>query len=192
MIPFDESDLGASVVIFEADAHRPSSRPRSAQLPGGDLRTSSFGRVSARRLRPMVCPTPRRSGMRTWTPSSTSSGRSSGLLQADRRRLRGSADRRFDLLFRSARPGIVQQARPFGGRAVCGADQHAQFRRTIGDASRLTLVTVIHLVALALIVAIALLALRDRRRADHDLPVRYPNWPCWPPPPEATSPSTSA
>jgi hypothetical protein len=47
----------------------------------------------------------------------------------------------------------------------------------IGDASRLTLVTVIHLVALALIVAIALLALRDRRRADHDLPVRYPNWP---------------
>ena len=32
----------------------------------------------------------------------------------------------------------------------------------------------IHLVALALIVVIALLALRDRRRADHDLPVRYP------------------
>ena len=48
---------------------------------------------------------------------------------------------------------------------------------TIGDASRLTLVTQIHLVALALIVVIALLALRDRRRADHGLPVRYPNWP---------------
>ena len=48
---------------------------------------------------------------------------------------------------------------------------------TIGDASRLTLVTEIHLVALALIVVIALLALRDRRRADHGLPVRYPNWP---------------
>jgi hypothetical protein len=48
---------------------------------------------------------------------------------------------------------------------------------TIGDASRLTLVTKIHLVALALIVVIALLALRDRRRTDRDLPVRYPNWP---------------
>jgi hypothetical protein len=48
---------------------------------------------------------------------------------------------------------------------------------TIGDASRLTLVTTIHLAALALIVVIALLALRDRRRAEHELPVRYPNWP---------------
>ena len=47
----------------------------------------------------------------------------------------------------------------------------------IGDASRLTLVTEIHLVALALVVVIALAALRDRRRADRDLPVRYPNWP---------------
>ena len=44
---------------------------------------------------------------------------------------------------------------------------------TIGDASRLTLVAQIHLVALALIVVIAL---RDRRRADRDLLVRYPNW----------------
>jgi hypothetical protein len=48
---------------------------------------------------------------------------------------------------------------------------------SIGDASRLTLVTTIHLVALALIVVIALLALRDRRRAEHELPVQYPNWP---------------
>jgi hypothetical protein len=47
----------------------------------------------------------------------------------------------------------------------------------IGDASRLTLVTEIHLVALTLVVVIALAALRDRRRADHDFPVRYPNWP---------------
>lgn len=47
----------------------------------------------------------------------------------------------------------------------------------IGDASRLTLVTAIHLVALVLIIVIALLALRARRRAERDLPVRYPNWP---------------
>ena len=48
---------------------------------------------------------------------------------------------------------------------------------TIGDASRLTLVTGIHLIALALIIVIALLALHERRRADQELPVRYPNWP---------------
>ena len=62
----------------------------------------------------------------------------------------------------------------------------------IGDASRLTLVTEIHLVALALIVVIALLALRDRRRADHDLPVRYPNWPLLAAIAGATCRSTSA
>jgi hypothetical protein len=48
---------------------------------------------------------------------------------------------------------------------------------TIGDASRLTLVTEIHLVTLVLIVALALLALRERRRAENDLWVTYPNWP---------------
>jgi len=48
---------------------------------------------------------------------------------------------------------------------------------TMGDASRLTLITELHLVALALIAAIALLALRERRRAERGLPVRYPNWP---------------
>jgi hypothetical protein len=47
----------------------------------------------------------------------------------------------------------------------------------LGDASRLTLVTAIHLLALAWIVAIALLSVRERRRADRDLPVAYPNWP---------------
>jgi len=48
---------------------------------------------------------------------------------------------------------------------------------TLGDPSRLTVVTGIHLVALALIVVIALLVLRERRRVEHELPVRYPNWP---------------
>lgn len=48
---------------------------------------------------------------------------------------------------------------------------------TIGDASRLTLVTEIHLITLLLIVALALLALFERRRAENDLWVTYPNWP---------------
>ncbi len=48
---------------------------------------------------------------------------------------------------------------------------------TIGDAGHLTLVTDIHLVTLALIVVLSIVALRDRRRAERGLPVRYPDWP---------------
>jgi hypothetical protein len=46
----------------------------------------------------------------------------------------------------------------------------------IGDTGRLTLVTEIHLVALALIVALAALALRDWWRFEGALPLAYPNW----------------
>jgi hypothetical protein len=47
----------------------------------------------------------------------------------------------------------------------------------IGDTSRLTLVSEIHLVTLGLIMAIAALTLLEHRRNDRDMPVRYPNWP---------------
>jgi len=47
----------------------------------------------------------------------------------------------------------------------------------IGDASRLTLVSKIHLVALALIVAMASIALVERRRVDLGHRIRYPDWP---------------
>ena len=48
---------------------------------------------------------------------------------------------------------------------------------TIGDTGHLTLVTRIHLVTLAFIVILALVALRDRRRVERGLPVRHPDWP---------------
>jgi hypothetical protein len=48
---------------------------------------------------------------------------------------------------------------------------------SIGDTGHLTLVTRIHLVTLALIVVLALVALRDRRRVERGLPVRHPDWP---------------
>jgi hypothetical protein len=47
----------------------------------------------------------------------------------------------------------------------------------IGDASRLTLVSKIHLVALVLIIVIALIEFLEQRRIDLGRPVRYPNWP---------------
>ena len=46
----------------------------------------------------------------------------------------------------------------------------------IGDMGRLTLVTEIHLVALALVVVLASLAVRDWWRTENALPVEYPNW----------------
>ncbi len=48
---------------------------------------------------------------------------------------------------------------------------------SIGDAGHLTLVTRIHLVTLAFIVILALVALRDRRKVERVLAVRHPDWP---------------
>ena len=48
---------------------------------------------------------------------------------------------------------------------------------SLGDTGHLTLVTRIHLVTLAFIVVLALVALRDRRRVERGLPVRHPDWP---------------
>lgn len=47
----------------------------------------------------------------------------------------------------------------------------------IGDTSRSTLVSEIHLIALGLIVVMASIALIERRRVDLGRPVRYPDWP---------------
>lgn len=47
----------------------------------------------------------------------------------------------------------------------------------IGDVHRLTLVTTIHLLALALIIVLASIALLERWRVERDQPVRFPNWP---------------
>ena len=48
---------------------------------------------------------------------------------------------------------------------------------SIGDTGELTLVTAIHLVTLGLIVVLALVALRDRRKVERGMEVRHPDWP---------------
>jgi hypothetical protein len=48
---------------------------------------------------------------------------------------------------------------------------------SIGDTGQLTLVTRIHLISLALIVVLALAALRDRRRVERGLSLCHPDWP---------------
>ncbi len=48
---------------------------------------------------------------------------------------------------------------------------------SIGDTGHFTLVTRIHLVTLAFIVVLALVALRDRRMVERGMTVRHPDWP---------------
>ncbi len=48
---------------------------------------------------------------------------------------------------------------------------------SLGDAGHLTLVTAIHLVTLAFIVILAIVALRDRRKVESGETVRHPDWP---------------
>lgn len=48
---------------------------------------------------------------------------------------------------------------------------------SIGDTGHLTLVTKIHLITLAFIVVLALVALRDRQKVERGLSVRHPDWP---------------
>jgi hypothetical protein len=180
VIPFDESDLGGTVVMFEADTESSFVSPEiRAQLPKWvisnlELRASISEEASTYGL-PGAAPIGHahldaivhleRTQLLAFfklTAGVFAAALIAVLTFFFDPRDRGSFNSKLALLV-----GVLF--------AVLLNMRNAD--ATIGDASRLTLVTVIHLVALALIVAIALLALRDRRRADHDLPVRYPNWP---------------
>ncbi len=180
VIPFEESDLGAAVVIFEADAESSFLSPEiRAQLPDWE--------ISDLEVQASVSEGASTYGLPDAAP--VGYAHLDAIVQLERTQL---------LAFFKLTAGVFAAAliavltfffdpRDRGSfNSKLGLLVGVLFAvlinmrssdAMIGDASRLTLVTVIHLVALALIVVIALLALRDRRRADHDLPVRYPNWP---------------
>ena len=179
VIPFDESDLGAAVVIFEADAESSFLSPEiRAEL--------SDWEISDLEVRASVSEGASTYGLPDAAP--VGYAHLNAIVHLERTQL---------LAFFKLTAGVFAAAliavltfffdpRDRGsfnsklallvGVLFAVLINMRNSDATIGDASRLTLVTVIHLVALALIVVIALLALRDRRRADHDLPVRYPNW----------------
>jgi hypothetical protein len=180
VIPFEESDLGAATVIFEADAESSFLSPElRAQLPEWEISdlevqanvsegASTYGlpdapAVGYARLDAIVhLARTQLLAFFKLTAGVFAAALIAVLTFFFDPRDRGSFNSKLALLV-----GVLF--------AVLINMRNAD--ATIGDASRLTLVTEIHLVGLALIVVIALLALRDRRRADHDLPVRYPNWP---------------
>jgi hypothetical protein len=180
VIPFDESDLGAAVVVFEPDVGAsflsPEVRSRLDEWTISDLElqatvsdeASAYGLpdvepVGYARLEAIV----HLERTRLLAFFKLTAGVYAAALIAfltfffDPRDL-GSFNSKLGLLVGVLFAVLINL------RAADAA---------IGDASRLTLVTEIHLIALALAVVIALAALRDRRRADHGLPVRYPNWP---------------
>jgi hypothetical protein len=180
VIPFDESDLSAAVVIFEADAESSFLSPEiRAELPDW--------KISDLELRASVSEEASTYGLPDAEP--VGYAHLEAIVHLERTQL---------LAFFKLTAGVFAAALIAVLTFFFDPRHRGSFNSklallvgvlfavllnmlnsdaTIGDASRLTLVTEIHLVALALIVAIALLALRDRRRADDDLPVRYPDWP---------------
>jgi len=180
VIPFDESDLGAAVVVFEPDLESsflsPEIRSRLPEWTISDLRAqasvseeiSNYGLPDAEpvgyaHLEAIVTlERTQRLAFFKLTAGVFAAALIAFLSFFVDPRDRGSFNSKLGLLVAVLFAVLIN---------LRASDA------TIGDASRLTLVTEIHLVALALIVVIALLALRDRRRADHELPVRYPNWP---------------
>jgi hypothetical protein len=179
-IPFDEARYGASVVIFEPDTEQsflaPSARAGLDEWAISDLalRTSiseepsTYGlpNVDASRYARLVASVDlERAQLLTFlklTAGVFAAALIAFLTFFYDPRDRGGFSSRLGLLVGTLFAVLIN---------LRTADT------TIGDASRLTLVTEIHLVTLMLIVVLALLALRERLRAENELWVSYPNWP---------------
>lgn len=179
VIPFDESDLGAGVVIFEADVESSSLEPELlARLAGWEL--------SGLEVRASIVDQALDYGL----PGEQGYAR----LQA------GVDLRRTERLLAFLKPtlGVFAAAliallaffidpRDKGTFATkLGLLVGVLFAlllnlraadAVIGDATRSTLITEVHLVVLALIVVIAVLAARDHMRLERRLPLRYPDRP---------------
>ena len=181
VIPFDESDLGAEVVIFEADIDSSALAP--------ELRSRLDGwEVSDLELRASVAEEPSDYG---W-PGAESVGyaRLEAVVDLQRTaRLLAFIKPTFGV-FAAALIAFLaffldpREKGTFGSKLglLVGVlfAVLLNLRATdalIGDATRLTLVTAVHLVVLVLIVVIALLALREQRRVEREMPVRYPDRP---------------
>ena len=84
----------------------------------------------------------------------------------------------------SPQPALPSTSKTVGGRATSPQPPPSGGEAVLVRAlrpnppllGRLTLVTEIHLVALALVVVLASLAVRDWWRTENALPVEYPNW----------------
>ena len=181
VIPFDESDLGVEVVIFEADVESSALAP--------ELRSRLEGwEISALAVRASVTDQSVDYGL----PREEDVGyarleavldlrRTSRLLAFIKSTLGVFAAALIAFLVFFLDP---REKSTFGTKLVLlvgvlfavllnlrAADA------LIGDATRLTLITEVHLVVMALIMVIALLGLREQKRVECGLPMRYPNRP---------------
>lgn len=181
VIPFDESDLGAAVVIFEADIDSSSLAP--------ELRSRLDGwEVPDLELRASVA---EESSDYGW-PGEQSVGyaRLEAIVDLQRTaRLLAFIKPTFGVFAAALMAFLAffldpREKGTFGSKlALLVGVLFAVLLNLraadalIGDTTRLTLVTAVHLVVLVLIVVIALLALRDQRRVERQLPVRHPDRP---------------
>jgi hypothetical protein len=181
VIPFDESDLGAGVVIFEADVESSALAP--------ELRSRLEGwEISALAVRASVADQSVDYGL----PGEQDVGYA---------RLEAVVDlRRTSRLLAFIKPtlGVFAAALIAFLAFFLDPREKGTFSTKlallvgvlfavllnlraadalIGDATRLTLITEVHLVVVVLIVVIALLALREHKRALRELPMRHPDRP---------------
>ncbi|MGH6905497.1 MAG: hypothetical protein ACREIR_22485 [Geminicoccaceae bacterium] len=179
VIPFDESDLGSGVVIFEADVESSSLEPElPSRLEGWE--------ISALEVRASVADQSVDYGL----PGEQDLGYA---------RLEAVVDlRRTSRVLAFIKPtlGVFAAALIAFLAFFLDPREKGTFSTKlvllvgvlfavllslraadalIGDAIRLTLITEVHLVVVALIVVIALLGLREHQRAERGLPLRYPD-----------------
>jgi hypothetical protein len=178
VIPFDESDLGAGVVIFEADEASALEPELLSRVPGWEL---SALEVRASVADPAVdYGLPGEQGY-AHLEAAVDLQRTSQLLDFIKPTLGVFAAALIALLafFLDSRDKgtfATKLALLVGVLFAVLLNLRAA-DAIIGDATRLTLITEVHLVVLALIAVIALLALRDHRRLERGLPLRYPDRP---------------
>jgi hypothetical protein len=181
VIPFDESDLGAGAVIFEADIESSALAP---ELPP---RLHGW-QISALAVRASVAPEATVDG---W-PGKASLGYARLEADVDLQRTSGflafikvtlgvfaAALIAVLILFLDPRDKGTFSTKLFLLVSVLFAVllNLRAADALFGDVARPTLITDIHLVVVVLIVAMALLALRERQRLERDLPIRHPDLP---------------
>jgi hypothetical protein len=181
VMPFDESDLGARVVVFEADVESSSLEP--------ELRSRLDGwEISALDVRASVADQSVDYGL----PGEQNLGyarlevvielrRNSRLLAFVKPTLGVFAAALIALLAFFLDPRdkgtFSTKLMLLVGVLFAVLLNLRAADALIGDVTRLTLITEIHLVVVVLIVVIALFALREHKRGLRELPMRYPDRP---------------
>ena len=181
VIPFDESDLGAGVVIFEADVELSALAPElRSRLEGWEISALAVRASVAEELVDYGLPGDQDVGYAR-LEAVVDLRRTSRLLAFIKPTLGvyAAALIAFLAFYLDPREKGTFSTKLFLLVSVLFAVLLSlrSADTLIGDATRLTLITEVHLVVVVLIVVVALLALREQKRARRGIPMRHPDRP---------------